>query len=263
MDLELTGKVALVTASYRGTGRGIAHVLAAEGAEVLVHGFEEAAAEEVAAEIKEKGGQARSVFGDIRTDEGGIEVAAQCGDVDLLVNNYGVAEAGTWTSPTEDWVDIYQKNVLSGIRMVQHLTPGMRTRGFGRVIFVATVGTVRPAARMPHYYASKATLPNLTASLAKELAGTGITVNCVSPGIVATTEVKESFTARAKKRGLPTDWASVQQLMLDEFMPNPTGHVGTPEEVGALVAFLCSNKANYMNAANIPIDGGAADAVRA
>ncbi|MAE97176.1 MAG: hypothetical protein CL910_21205 [Deltaproteobacteria bacterium] len=263
MDLELEGRIALVTGSYRGTGAGIARVLAAEGAELLVHGFESGPAEQVAAEFRASGGKARAVHGDIRCDDGAATVAEQCGEVDLLVNNYGVAEAGSWESGTEDWIDLYQKNVLSGVRLVQHFVPGMRARGFGRVIFVATVGTVRPAARMPHYYASKAALPNLTASLAKEVAGSGVTVNCVSPGIVATAEVVESFTRRAERRGLRTDWPSVERLMLDEFMPNPTGHIGGPEEVGALVAFLCSPLSAYVNAANIPIDGGAADAVRA
>ena len=263
MDLQLEGRSALVTGSYRGTGAGIARVLAAEGAHVLVHGFEAGPAEAMAEALRDTGADATAVFGDVRTDEGAAEVAQQAGEVDLLVNNYGVAEAGSWESPTADWIDAYEKNVLSGVRLVHHLVPGMRERGFGRVIFVATVGTVRPAARMPHYYASKAALPNLTASLAKEVAGSGVTVNCVSPGIVATAEVIERFTRHAEKQGLPTDWPSVEKAMLEGFMSNPTGHVGTPEEVGALVAFLCSPLAAYVNAANIPIDGGAADAVRA
>ena len=263
MDLQLTGRTALVTGSYRGTGAGIARVLASEGARVFVHGFEREPAEAGAAALREAGGDATAVWGDVRTDDGARTVAGQCDHVDLLINNYGVAEGGSWESPTDDWVDAYQKNVLSGVRMVHHFAPGMRERGFGRIVFVATVGTVRPAARMPHYYASKAALPNLTASLAKEMAGSGVTVNCVSPGILATDEVKASFVRRAEKRGLPTDWASVEKLMLDEFMPNPTGRVGTPDEVGALVAFLCSPQAAYLNAANLPFDGGAADAVRA
>ena len=152
--------------------------------------------------------------------------------------------------------------MLSGVRLAQRLTPGMRERGFGRVVFVGTVGTVRPAARMPHYYAAKAALPSVTLSLAKELSGSGVTVNLVSPGIVATDEVLERFAARARERGLGTDRASVERVILEEFMPNPTGRVGGPEDVGALVAFLCSERAAYVNAANVPIDGGAADAVR-
>jgi NAD(P)-dependent dehydrogenase (short-subunit alcohol dehydrogenase family) len=261
MDLELEGRVALVTGSHRGTGEGIARVLAREGASVLVHGFEADVAAAAAAELARAGVAVRPVSGDMRTDAGALELAAQCGPVDVLVNNYGVAEGGSWQSPSDDWVDIYQKNVLSGLRLVQAFTPGMRERGFGRVIFIGTVGSVRPNARMPHYYASKAALPNMTVSLAKELAGTGITVNCVSPGIVATREVREGFTRRAERRGLPTDWQSVEQLILEEFMPNPAGLVGEPEDVGHLVAFLASERARYVNAANLRIDGGAADAV--
>ena len=114
--------------------------------------------------------------------------------VDVLVNNYGVAEGGGWfTAGPDDWIDAYEKNVLSGVRLVQRLVPGMRDRGFGRVIFVSTVGTARPATRTPHYYASKAAIPNLALGLAKELAGSGITVNVVSPGLIATREVRERF----------------------------------------------------------------------
>ena len=113
MDLELSGRTAIVTGAHRGTGEGLAHVLAREGARVWVHGFEEEAAERVAASIRDRGGDARAVAGDIRTDSGADVVTRAVGEVDILVNNYGVAEGGDWQSPTEDWVDIYQKNVLS------------------------------------------------------------------------------------------------------------------------------------------------------
>lgn len=261
MDLELAGRRALVTGSHRGTGAGIARVLAAEGCHVFVHGFELAAAEAVAGAIGADGGTATAVAGDILCDAGAAQVVDAVGDVDVLVNNYGVAEGGSWESPTADWIEIYQKNVLSGVRLVHGLVPGMRARGFGRVVFVATVGTARPRARMPHYYASKATLPNLTLSLAKELAGSGVTVNCVSPGIVATDEVRASFTRRAEQQGEATDWPSVERLVLRDLMPNPAGRIGTPEDVGRLVAFLASPGAGYVNAADLRIDGGAADCV--
>lgn len=261
MDLALAGRSALVTGSYRGTGAGIARVLAQEGARVLVHGFEREPAEEVALAIRSGGGDAISVVGDMRTDRGAERLADEAGPVDVLVNNYGVAEGGSWQSSTEDWVDLYQKNVLSGVRLVHALTPGMKTRGWGRVIFVGTVGSARPSARMPHYYASKAALPNLTLSLAKELGGTGITVNCVSPGIVATGEIRERFTRRAEREGRPSDWPSVERDILEGFMPNPAGLVGEPEDVGNLVAFLASDRARYVNGADLRIDGGSADCV--
>ncbi len=259
MDLELTDTTALVTGSYRGTGEGLAQVLAREGASVWVHGFEVEPAERVAASIREAGFEANAVAGDIRTDEGAQQIATRVGEIDILVNNYGVAEGGSWTSPTSDWIDIYEKNVLSGVRLVQAFTPGMRARGWGRVLFVSTVGYSRPNSRMPHYYASKMALINMTLSLAKELADTGITVNCISPGIIATAEIRERLEKQAAQRGEPTDWESLQATAAREFMPNPTGIIGDPEDIGNLVAFLASDKARYINAANLRIDGGAGD----
>lgn len=259
MDLKLNGKRALVSGSARGTGAGMARVLAREGAHVLVHGFELEASEAVAKSIRADGYDASAVAGDIRTDDGARAVAEAAGAVDILVNNYGVAEGGSWESPTSDWIDIYEKNVLSGVRLVQALTPGMKRRGWGRILFVSTFGYARPAARMPHYYASKMALVNMTVSLAKELAHTGITVNCISPGIIATAEIREMYERRAVQRGEPDDWASIERRIVREDMPNPAGLVGTPEDIGELVAFLASDRARYVNAANIRIDGGAAD----
>lgn len=256
----------MVTASYRGTGRGIARVLAAEGATVLVHGFEAEPAEAVAAELRANGGSARAVAGDLLSDAGVAALAEACGPtaVDILVANYGVAERGSWfgEATNEDaWFESYNRNVLSAVRVVRALTPGMRTAGWGRVILVGTVGSVRPGTRQPQYYAAKGALPALTVSLAQELAGTGITVNLVSPGIIATDEVRERFTERAAKLGRPTDWASVQQLIFEEFMDLPTRRVPDPEDVGQLVAFLASDHAACVHGANYRIDGGSSGSV--
>ena len=265
MDLGLEGKVALVTGSYRGTGAGIAGVLAREGARVYVHGFEDGQPDEVVAALREEGLEVHPVVGDICTDSGADAVAEQvlreAGRVDVLVNNYGVAEGGSWQdTPTAEWVGIYQKNVLSGVRLVQALSPGMKERGWGRIVWLGTIGSTRPNSRMPHYYASKAALPNVCLSLAKELAGTGITVNLVSPGIIATKEVVAHAMRRAKKQGLGDDWEAAQAGILKEMFPNPTGRLAEVDEVGQLVAFVASERAAYINATNLRIDGGATDA---
>ena len=180
--------------------------------------------------------------------------------MDVRVNNYGVAEGGRWlTEPTDAWVTIYQKNVLSGVRLVQSLAPGMQERGWGRIIWLGTVGSIRPNSRMPGYYASKATLPNICVSLAKELANTGITVNLVSPGLIATEEVKEGLLRRAKKRGWGDDWETIQREALREMMP-AASRIAEVAEVASLVAYLASDVAAPINGANFRIDGGAADA---
>ncbi len=247
MDLELSGRVAFVSGSHRGTGEGIAKVLAREGAHVLVHGFAPDDPERVVREIRAAGGRADGVHGDIASDAGAAQAVAQANgisqQVDVLVNNYGTAEGPGWLSGSaRDWIAIYEKNVLSAVRLTQAFVPGMKARGFGRVIFVGTIGSSRPAARMPHYYASKAALPNMTVSLAKELAHSGVTANLVSPGLIATREVLERFSE-------------------ERLRDNPAGVICTPEHVGNLVAWLASPKSECVNGANLRIDGGAADCV--
>ena len=167
MQLGLEKRTALVTGSYRGTGAAVARVLADEGATVVVHGLEPGQAEPVVEQIRGVGDTAYAATGDVRTEEGARALAdaarAAAGPIDVLVNNYGAAEGGGWLDGTDDdWLDMFQTNVMSGARLVRHLVPGMKERGFGRVIFVGTVGSVRPRARMPGYYASKASLANMT-----------------------------------------------------------------------------------------------------
>jgi len=266
MNLELEHKRVLVTGSHRGTGEATARAFAAEGACVFVHGFEPGQAEPVAASIVAAGGVAHAVSGDITTEAGADAIAAALAPgIDVLVNNYGVAAGGTWSDPGDgNWIEMYERNVMSGVRMARRLVPAMRERGWGRVIFVGTVGSVRPRAVMPGYYAAKAALPAVVLSLAKELAGTGITVNCVSPGVLATAEVEAHFRARAARKGWGEDWSEIEKRAIAETMGSgsPASRFGLPDEVAATVVYLASRQAAYINAVDLRVDGGAADCVR-
>jgi len=266
MDLKLAGRTALVTGSYRGTGAGIARVLAAEGASVVVHGLEPGQAEPIAEEIRRSGADASTVTGDLRTEPGAAALlrglSEQGRSIDILVNNYGTAAGGGWMDgPARDWTTMFDTNVLSGVRMVQGLADGMKARGWGRIVFVGTIGSVRPRAQTPGYYAAKASLPAMTVSLSKELAGTGVTVNLISPGLIATAEVRAMVERRAEKKGWSGTWEQIEKRAAADFMPTPSGRIARPEEVGALVAFVCSSFADSINGADLRIDGGAADCV--
>ncbi|MEQ8326310.1 SDR family NAD(P)-dependent oxidoreductase [Parvibaculum sp.] len=257
MDLQLKSKRALVSGSHRGTGRAIAHALAREGAHVLVHGFELDAAEAVAAEIRKKGFAASAVAGDIMTDKGAAGVVEAAGDIDILINNYGTADPGSWERTEIDgWIDAYQKNVLSAVRLTRGLMGAMKAKGWGRIVMLGTIGSTEPAARMPHYYASKGALATMTVSLAKELVGTGVTVNLVSPGLIRTKEVEERFLKQGRERGWGETWEEVEPHVLKNFMGNLTGHIPLPEEIADLVAFVASPLAGALDALNIRIDGG-------
>ncbi len=266
MDLGLDGKVALVTGSYRGTGAGMARVLAAEGATVLVHGLEPGQTDGTVGEITDAGGGGHAVTGDIRTESGTEELVRDVrrvvDRVDIVINNYGIAEGSDWeTSDTASWHASYDTNVVTAARVTQAFVPDMRAAGWGRVVFVSTVGATRPGDRIPEYYTAKGALPSMAVGLAKHLAGTGITVNCVSPGIIATPEIVASFTERARRDGRPTDWPSVEQLILEGRMTNPSGRVATPDDVGRFIAFVVSEPGWHLNGAHLRFDGGAADAV--
>ena len=266
MDLGLAGRVALVTGSWRGTGAGIATVLARQGATVLVHGLEPGTCAQTLESIAAVGGNGHEVIGDIRTDRGTDELVASVGrsvpEVDIVINNYGVAEGTDWRSGDADsWHSSYDTNVVSAVRVTNRFVDGMRQRGWGRIVFVSTVGATRPGDRLPEYYAAKGALPSLTVSLAKHLSGTGITVNCVSPGIIATAEMIDLFTERARRRGLDTSWPAVEKMVLETGMANPSGRVAMPEDVGNFVAFVVSEPAWHLNGAHLRFDGGAADAV--
>ena len=262
MDLYLSGKVALVTGSHRGTGEIIAKCLAAEGATVIAHGLEAHSADHLPRESS----VAHAVWGDLLNDEGAQQVAEQAlaasGKVDILVNNYGTADERTWlNASTDDWLHMYQVNVLSAARMIRLLTPQMRELGWGRIIQLGTIGSTQPNALRPHYYAAKGALANIAVGLAKELADTGITVNTISPGYIRTPEVEAAFRAKAKKEGWEDDWETLEKRIVARRFPNPVGRIATREEVADLVCFIASERAAFINGQNIRIDGGHIDIV--
>ncbi len=262
MNLEIEGKRALVTGSSRGTGAAIARALAREGATVLVHGTAPEDSEEVTKLICDEGGTAQGLSGDVATDAGALGIAEQVerstGGVDILVNNYGGASGGRWdnTEPA-DWLAIYERNTLSAVRMIRAFADGMKRRGWGRIVQIATIGVTRPGPRMPHYYASKAAMANLTTSLAKDLSGTGITVNTVSPGLIKTAEIEKWFRHLASERGWGESWEDIEKKGIAAMMPNPLERMARPDEVADLVSFVVSERARYVNGAHLRVDGGA------
>lgn len=257
MHLALEGRTALVSGSHRGTGSIIARQLAAEGARVLVHGLQDGQAEAAVASL----GCGLPITGDITTDDGARAVAAACAGehVDILVNNYGTASAGNWTAtPTEDWITAYQVNVLSAQRLIAHFLPLMVERGWGRIINLGTVGSTRPAARMPHYYAAKGALATATVSLARETAGTGVRVNLISPGLILTPEVQAQFLERGRRKGWGETWEEIEPRVAEDI---PIRRIVRREEVANLVAYLASPLADAIHGQNIRIDGGALESL--
>lgn len=262
MDLQLLGKRALVTGSSTGIGEGIAKTLAREGAIAVVHGRNEEQANRVVSEIREDGGKAFVAIGDLSTDEGATQVVdkalSSVGGIDIIVNNAGSYFNSNWSDTTPDaWGEIYNNNVLSTVRTIRLLVGQMKELGWGRIIQISSGLATQPLSIMPDYGATKAAMLNLTVSLAKELAGTGITVNTVSPGIIVTSAYERQAHEIAAKFGWGTDWAEIEKHILQEFYPTPVGRLGRIEDIANFVTYLSSPLSGYINGANLRVDGGA------
>jgi NAD(P)-dependent dehydrogenase (short-subunit alcohol dehydrogenase family) len=196
------------------------------------------------------------VWGDIVSSEGTSALLEQCDafEVSILINNFGAADSGTWLSQGEDdWLLAYQKNVLSAQRLITGMLPKLTALPWARIINLGTVGSTSPNARMPGYYAAKGALANMTIGLAKEVAGSNIRVNLVSPGMIHTPEVEQSYMQMAAKRGWGDTWEEVEAHVAKDI---PIRRISRREEVAALVAYLCSPMADAIHGQNIRIDGG-------
>jgi len=266
MDLELHGKVALVTGSTSGIGEAVVRRLAREGASVVVHGRRTAEAERIVADITAAGGTANAALGDLANDAGAEHVArtalAAFGPIDILINNAGVFRMDDWNNlDAADWIDQYDRNVASIVRIVKHILPPMRERRWGRIIQMSSVGAVMPSNTTVNYGGAKAAVAVFSSGLAKVLAGTGITANTVTPGPVLTPMLERWIRDIAKARGWNGDMPEWEHRFATEVRPNPLGRVARVEELADLITFLASPRAGFINGANIRVDGGATPTV--
>ena len=210
--------------------------------------------------IRAKGGKAEVAFGDLTTDAGAEAVAVAAlsgGPIDILVNNAGVIGRLSWTeATTADWAEIYNGNVISGVRMVQRLVPQMRERHWGRVIQIGGGLAQQPHAGGPNYNATLAARHNLAVSLARELKDTGVTSNVVAPGAILSEAARPTLIQMGQAHGWGETLEEIEHNFTLSVAPNDVGRLGRPEEIAAAVAYLASPVADYVSGATIRVDGG-------
>lgn len=256
MDLGLKGKVALAAASSEGIGRAIAEALAAEGADLVICARREGPLQEAKAELERHGGRVVAVQADLTEPAGVTRVVDAAredyGRVDVLVTNTGGAPAGPFEEHgPEVWDHAVRQNLFSVLNLVREVLPGMRGRGWGRIINVTSIAVKQPSDNLILSNSVRAAVTGFARTLATETAGDGITVNNVMPGFTRTERLTDLAEKRASIKGCePEDiWATWHAEI-------PMGRVGKPEEVAAMVAFLASEQASYITAQSMAVDGG-------
>ncbi len=265
MDLGLKDKRVLVSGSTAGIGYATVRALAAEGAHVVLNGRTQARVDEALArlrrELPDAAARVSGIAADLAGAEGCRALTAQLPAVDVLVNNLGIFEPKPFEQiPDEDWLRFFETNVLSGIRLARHYMAGMRERQWGRIVFVSSESGLQIPAEMVHYGMSKTAQLAVSRGLAETLSGSGVTVNCVLPGPTASEGVGDFVARLASNQGV--DVATVEREFFRSARPSSLlQRFATPDEVAAMIAYVCSARASATTGAALRVDGGVVRAI--
>jgi 3-oxoacyl-[acyl-carrier protein] reductase len=253
MDLGISGKTALLTASSRGLGKACALALAGEGVNVFINGLSEDNLARAADEIRAQHGvQVVAVVADINTAEGRDLLLATCPDPDILVNNNWGPPPGKWEDfEYDDWLQAVESNMLAPLMMIRGVVGGMKERRFGRIVNITSQMVKSPFAVMGLSAGARTGLTAAAKALSREVAEFNVTINNLLPERIDTERQVYMATQRAESAGITYDQA--RQEMVESIAAR---RMGRPEEFGAACAFLCSTQASYISGQNLQLDGG-------
>ena len=254
MDLGIKGKTALVCASSKGLGLGCAEALAEAGVDLVMNARGAEALEASADRLRSTYGvNVTTVAADVATPEGQAAVIAAAGDVDILVNNAGGPPPGMWSDwDREDFIKALDANMLAPIALIKALVPGMMERGWGRVVNITSQSVRAPIGVLGLSNSARTGLTGYVAGTSRQVAGKGVTINNLLPGIHATDRADALDGAVVKSRNI-----SIEDARVERAATIPAGRYGTPQEFGAACAFLCSAHAGFIVGQNLLLDGGA------
>ena len=263
MELGLRDRRALVTGSTAGIGLATARLLAGEGADVVVNGRTEARVAAAIARIREDfpGAELTGVAADLATAEGCADLLERVPAVDVLVNNVGIFEPKPFEEiPDGDWLRFFETNVMSGVRLSRHYLPRMRTRNWGRIVFVSSESAVQIPAEMVHYGMTKTAQVAVARGIAETVAGSGVTVNSVLAGPTASEGVSAFVEELGRSRGL--DAGAMEREFFQSARPSSLlRRFARPEEIAAAIVYLCSEHASATTGAAVRADGGVVRAI--